>query len=67
MPTESGMPAAFGFGVPAKRLIQIWSPHSEVVERAVDRAEEGAARLLALRIAQAVGGAVEVLRFCQRL
>src|SRR5262249_23539413 len=33
----------------------------QVIERAVDRAEEGAALLLALGVAQLVGGAIEVL------
>ncbi len=28
MLSELGIPSAFGRGVPAKRLIQIWSPHT---------------------------------------
>ena len=49
------MPAAFGRGVPAKRLIHIWSPQSEMVERGVDRAEEGAALSLRTSSLKLVG------------
>ena len=66
MLSELGMPSAFGRGVPANRLIQIWSPHTRWLS--VPWMEPKKAPRWALRTSSLKASAVPYrFWFCQRL